>query len=224
MRAGGADSPAAVEALAELCGTYWYPLYAYVRRRGHVAEEAQDLVQAFFARLLEKNSVADARQEKGKFRAFLLVALKRFLADEWGRERAQKRGGYQRVLSIDRELAESRLQSAMADGLSPDVLFERQWAMALLDKTAQRLRDEYTTSGREALFDNIEGCMTKYETAAPYAEIATRLGSTVPAVKMAVQRLRRRYRELLREEIGKTVTAEGEIEGEIRHLFSLFGT
>jgi RNA polymerase sigma-70 factor (ECF subfamily) len=219
VRAGG-ESAAALE---ELCRTYWYPLYAFVRRQGHAPSDAQDLTQAFFARLLEKNYVADAQQEKGKFRTFLLIALKRFLADEWGRQHAQKRGGFQTVVSIDAEQAESRLSAEPAHDLPPDVVFERQWALTLIEQARLRLRDEYAESGRAVLFENLEGCLTKNETTAPYAEIATRLKLTVPAIKMAVQRLRARYRELLREEIGKTVATTEEIHEEIRHLFSLFG-
>lgn len=219
IRASGAESEAALE---ELCRTYWYPLYAFVRRQGHAPSDAQDLTQAFFARLLEKNYVADAQQEKGKFRTFLLVALKRFLADEWGRQHAQKRGGFQTIVSIDQEQAESRLSAEPSHDVSPDLLFERQWALTLLEQARLRLRGEYVASGRTALFEQLEGGLTKNETASPYADIATRLNLTVPAVKMAVQRLRTRYRELLREEIAKTVATPEEIQEEIRHLFSVF--
>ncbi|MCC6354122.1 MAG: sigma-70 family RNA polymerase sigma factor [Verrucomicrobiae bacterium] len=222
-RAGGDDSRASDVALAELCGAYWYPLYAYARRRGHAPEEAQDLTQAFFARLLEKNYVADARQEKGKFRAFLLVAMKRFMADEWGRQHAQKRGGFRAIVSIDQGSAESRLAAEMSHDQSPDLLFDRQWALTLLERVRSRLRDEYVASGRAALFEHLEGWLAREEEASPHAEIAARLGLTVPAVKMAVRRLRGRYRELLREEIGQTVAAPEDIDGEIRHLFSIFG-
>jgi RNA polymerase sigma factor (sigma-70 family) len=219
LRAGN-ESAAALE---ELCRTYWYPLYAYVRRQGYSPSDAQDLTQAFFARLLEKNYVADAQQEKGKFRTFLLIALKRFLADEWGRQHAQKRGGFHAIVSIDQEQAESRLSAEPAHDASPDLIFERQWALTLIEQARLRLREEYVASGRMALFEQLEGCLTKNETASPYADIAARLNLTVPAVKMAVQRLRARYRELLREEIGKTVATTEEIQEEIRYLFSLFG-
>lgn len=222
-RAGGDDPGASERALAELCGAYWYPLYAYARRRGHAPEEAQDLTQAFFARLLEKNYVADARQEKGKFRAFLLVAMKRFMADEWGRLHAQKRGGFRVIVSIDQGAAESRLAAEMSHDQSPDLLFDRQWALTLLDRVQSRLREEYVATGRAALFEHLEGWLGRDEAALPHAEIAARLGLTVPAVKMAVRRLRARYRELLREEIGQTVAAPEDIDGEIRHLFSIFG-
>lgn len=223
VRATGGDSKVARAALGELCQMYWYPLYAFVRRQGCAPSDAQDLTQAFFARLLEKNYVADARQEKGKFRTFLLIALKRFLADEWGRRHAQKRGGFQTIVSIDQELAESRLSAEPAHDLSPDLLFERGWALTSLEQTRLRLRDEYAASGRAALFESLEGCLTKDETASPYAEIASRLNLSEAAVKMAARRLRTRYRDLLREEIGKTVATPEEIQEEIRHLFSLFG-
>lgn len=222
-RAGGDDPGASEAALAELCGAYWYPLYAYARRRGHAPEEAEDLTQAFFARLLEKNYVVGAQEEKGRFRAFLLVAMKRFMADEWGRQHAQKRGGFRATVSIDQGAAESRLAAEMSHDQSPDLLFDRQWALTLLDRVRSRLRDEYVASGRAALFEHLEGWLARDEAASPHAEIATRLGITVPAVKMAVRRLRSRYRELLREEIGQTVAAPEDIDGEVRHLFSIFG-
>ena len=223
VRATDDDSEAAQAALSELCQTYWYPLYAYVRRRGRSPEDAQDLTQEFFARLISKKYLGDVDRSKGKFRTFLLIALKRFLADEWGRQHAQKRGGFQTIVSIDQELAESRLSAEPAHDLSPDLLFERQWAVTLLEQARLRLRQEYVASGRAVLFEHLGGCLTKNETSSPYTEIATQLGLTVAAVKMAVQRLRARYRELLRLEIGKTVSTPGEIQEEIRHLFSLFG-
>lgn len=218
----GADTPAQ-EALEKLCQTYWYPLYAYVRRQGRSPEDAQDLTQGFFAKLIANHYLGDVDRSKGKFRTFLLIALKRFLADEWGRQHAQKRGGFQTIVSIDQNLAESRLSAEPVHDLSPDLLFERQWALTVLEQARLLLRDEYVASGRAALFEQLDGCLTKHETTAPYAEIAERLNLTVPAVRMAVQRLRGRYRELLREEIGKTVATTEEIQEEIRHLFSVFG-
>ena len=218
----GNDTPAQ-EALEKLCQAYWFPLYAYVRRQGHSPEDAQDLTQGFFAKLIANHYLGDVDRSKGKFRSFLLIALKRFLADEWGRQHAQKRGGFQTIAPIDHNLAESRLSAEPAHDLSPDLLFERQWALTVLEQARLRLRDEYVASGRAVLFEQLEGCLTKNETASPYAEIATRSHLTVPAVKMAVQRLRARYRELLREEIGRTVATTEEIQEEIRHLFSVFG-
>jgi RNA polymerase sigma-70 factor (ECF subfamily) len=217
------DSAHAVKALETLCSTYWYPLYAYVRRAGRSPHDAEDLTQEFFARLLQKDYLQSVAREKGKFRTFLLVALQRFLANEWDRQHAQKRGGFAPVVSIDQELAESRFTAEPAHSLQPDVLFDRQWAMALLERTMSRLQEEYVVTGRAALFEFLRGCLGKDESALSYAEIAARLNLTEAAVKMAVQRLRARYREILRAEIADTVASPEEIEEEIRHLFSTFG-
>jgi RNA polymerase sigma factor (sigma-70 family) len=217
------NSPESSEALEALCRTYWFPLYAFVRRQGRNPHDAQDLTQEFFARLLEKGYLNSAAQEKGRFRTFLLVALKRFLANEWDRQHAQKRGGSALIVPIDPELAESRFMAGPVHELQPDLLFDRQWALTLLDRTMMRLREEYVTTGRAKLFELLRGCLAKDESALPYAEIAARLNLTEPAVKMAVQRLRARYREILRAEIADTVAGPEEVEEEIRHLFSTFG-
>ncbi|MCU0784580.1 MAG: sigma-70 family RNA polymerase sigma factor [Verrucomicrobia bacterium] len=217
------DSPAAYQALETLCRTYWFPLYAFVRRQRRSAYDAQDLTQEFFARLLEKEYLKSANQEKGRFRTFLLVALKRFLANEWDRQHAQKRGGFTPVVSIDQELAESRFAAEPAHQLQPDVLFDRQWATTLLDRTMSHLRDEYMATGRARLFELLRGCLARDESALSYAEIARQLNLTEAAVKMAVHRLRARYREILRGQIADTVSSPEEIEEEIRHLFSTFG-
>jgi len=216
-------SPQSAAALETLCRTYWYPLYAYLRRQGRAPHDAEDLTQSFFARLLQKDYLHAAEREKGKFRTFLLVAFKRFLANEWDREHAQKRGGFASVVPIDEELAESRFAADHSHAVPPDVLFDRQWAMALLDRTMARLQEEYVSSGRAKLFEYLQSCLARDESALPYAEIATRLNLTEPAVKMAVQRLRARYLEMLRAEIAHTVSSAEEIEEEIRHLFSAFG-
>jgi len=217
------DSPQSSAALETLCRAYWYPLYVYVRRQGRSPQDAQDLTQEFFARLLAKDYLLAADRAKGRFRTFLLVALKRFLANEWDRQHAQKRGGFQTVVAIDQELAESRLASAPAHPLQPEVWFDRQWAMTLLERTLSLLREEYVASGRTRLFELLQGCLARDESALPYAEIAVRLNLTTAAVKMAVQRLRARYREILRAEIASTVASPEEIEEEIRHLFATFG-
>jgi RNA polymerase sigma factor (sigma-70 family) len=209
-------------ALEALCRMYWPPLYAFVRRQGRSPHDAQDLTQEFFARLLEKEYLKSVAQEKGRFRTFLLVALKRFLANEWDRQHAQKRGGAALIVPMDPELAESRFGAEPAH-LQPDQLFDRQWAVTLLERTMARLRDEYVSTGRAKLFELLRGCLAKDESALPYAEIAGRLNLTEPAVKMAVQRLRARYREILRAEIADTVAAPDEVEEEIRHLFATFG-
>ena len=217
------DSPKSSEALEALCRTYWFPLYAFVRRQGRSPHDAQDLTQEFFARLLAKEYLKSAAQEKGRFRTFLLVALKRFLANEWDRQHAQKRGGLSLIVPIDPELAESRFVAGPAHELQPDLLFDRQWALTLLERTMTRLHEEYVATGRAKLFELLRGCLAKDESALPYAEIAARLNLTEAAVKMAVQRLRARYREILRAEIADTVASPEEIEEEIRHLFSTFG-
>ena len=217
------DSPQSFAALESLCRTYWYPLYAFVRRQGRGPHDAQDLTQGFFARLLEKNYLKSAACEKGKFRTFLLVSLKRYLAGEWDRQHAQKRGGFAPILSIDQELAESRFAAELSHRLQPDVLYDRQWAMTLIERVMTRLQEEYLASGRAKLFECLRRCLIKDESAQPYAEIAGQLNLTEAAVKMAVHRLRARYREILHAEIADTVAGPEEVEEEIRHLFSTFG-
>jgi RNA polymerase sigma-70 factor (ECF subfamily) len=211
-------------ALETLCRTYWYPLYAFLRRLGRSPHDAQDLTQSFFARLLQKDYLQAAASEKGKFRTFLLVALKRFLANEWDREHAQKRGGFAPVVSIDQEIAESRFAAEPAHNDQPDLLFDRQWAVTLLERTMTQLQEEYVASGRAKLFEYLQSCLAREDSALPYSEIAARLKLTEPAVKMAVHRLRARYREILRAEIAHTVSSPDEVEEEIRLLFASFGS
>jgi RNA polymerase sigma-70 factor (ECF subfamily) len=216
LAAGRGESPQAARALDELCRIYWYPLYAYVRRCGHEAREAEDLTQEFFARLLAKNYLADVQREKGKFRSFLLASLKHFLANEWDRARAQKRGGQHTHLSLD--TAETRYRAEPTDELSADKLLDRQWAIALLDQVLNRLGAE--TDAKQ--FDALKPFLTADKDAIPYGEVAGKLGTTEGAVKVAVHRLRKRYRQLLREEIAHTVAGPAEVEEEIRHLFAAF--
>jgi len=217
------DSPRSAAALETLCRAYWYPLYAYARRAGHRPADAEDLTQGFFARLLEKDYLKSAAREKGRFRTFLLVALQRFLANEWDRQHAQKRGGFVPMLAIDQALAESRFAAHPSHTLQPDVLFDRQWAMTLLERTLAQLQEEYVATGRATLFEYLQSCLAKEESGLPYAEIAARLNLTEAAVKMAVHRLRGRYREILQAEIAETVSSPEQVEEEIRHLFSTFG-
>jgi RNA polymerase sigma-70 factor (ECF subfamily) len=224
VRAGRVSSPGADAALTELCRTYWYPLYAFARRQGRSPTDAEDLTQSFFARLLEKNYLADAQREKGRFRTFLLTAFKRFLANEWDRQHALKRGGFDSIVSMDQDWAESRLQAEPSHHTTPETLFERQWAVTLLDQVLKQLETEYTVSGRAEVFRSLRPSLVRGESPKPYSAIATELGLTEPAVKMAVQRLRNRYRELLCAEIAKTVCSPDEVEDEIRQLFSVFGT
>jgi RNA polymerase sigma-70 factor (ECF subfamily) len=218
--ARASETPRAAAALAELCAIYWYPLYAYVRRRNFDVHEAEDLTQEFFARLLEKNYLADVDRRKGKFRAFLLAALKHFLANQWRRTHAQKRGGTRIILSLDANTAESRYRLEPSHDLTPERLFERQWALTVLDRVLAGLQADWTAHGKEALFDRLKPFLTAQQHSAGYAQVAAELGMTEGAVKTAVHRLRRRYRELLRAEIAQTVAGPEEIDDEIRYLLS----
>jgi RNA polymerase sigma factor (sigma-70 family) len=218
--ARGDVTPRSREAMEELCRLYWYPLYAYVRRRGHEAHEAEDLTQEFFLRLLAKNYLADLDPQKGKFRAFLLTSLKHFLANEWDRTHAQKRGGREVVISLDALKAESRYQLEPAHDLTPEKLFERQWALAVLDQVLVRLQAEFAAEGKQTVFDQLKPFLAAGRQAGGHAEAAARLGMTEGAVKTAVHRLRRRYRQLLREEIAQTVADPEEIDEEIRYLLA----
>ena len=218
LAAGRGDSTRATAALEKLCRNYWYPLYAFVRRLGHSAPDAEDLVQSFFAVCLEKNYLGAAEQAKGRFRSFLLMALKRFLANEWDKARAQKRGGTHTTVSLDVLTAEQRYALEPADSLSADKLFDRRWALTLLDQVVTRLQDEQAAMGKADQFEQLKECITTAGRGVPYVEIAARLGTSESAIKVAVHRLRQRYRELLQEEIANTVAAPAEIEDERRHL------
>ncbi len=214
--------PGARDALAALCAVYWYPLYAYVRRRGKNADDALDLTQAFFARLLEKDVLADVDRGKGKFRSFLLAACKHFLANEYDRERAQKRGGGRPLLSLDAADAEGRYINEPVDGVTPEKLFERRWALALLQQVMTRLRADFEARGKDRQFDHLRGFLVG-EKGTGYRKAAASLGLSEGAVKVAVHRLREKYRELLREEIGRTVGSPEEIDDEVRDLFAALG-
>ena len=218
LAAGRTDTTRAHAALAELCQTYWYPLYAFIRRRGHPAHDAQDLTQGFFARLLERKSLADLTRERGKFRSFLLSSLQHFLVDEWRKAQAEKRGGG-RVVSLDAAEAEDRFAHEPADRGTPEKLFEQNWALALLDAVYGRLQREYEQNGKGALFGALKFCLTGARSDVPYAELARSLGLSEGAVKTLVHRLRQRYRELLREEVAQSVASRDEVEEELRCLF-----
>lgn len=220
LHAGRPDSPDAARALAALCTSYWYPLYAFVRRQGKSAHDAQDLTQEFFARLLEKNYLAQVSREKGRFRSFLLAALKNFLANEWDKVRAQKRGGDRTFVPLDATAAESRYAIEPVDALSADKIFERRWALTLLDRAIEQLRAEHVKAGRGPIFDELKGCLTGDGSTVSYAEIATRLGTSEGAIKVAVHRLRQRYREVLRAEVANTVAQPGDVDDELRQLFA----
>jgi RNA polymerase sigma-70 factor (ECF subfamily) len=221
LAARRSDTTRAQAALARLCQAYWYPLYAYVRRRGYGAHDAQDLTQEFFARLLEQNWLAQADRERGRFRTFLLAALNHFLANEWDKARAKKRGGAVQIVPLQLDTAETRYGQEPADPLTPEQCFERRWALALLDEVLSRLREEHATAGTEGLFDALKPCLVGDRQAQPYAALAAKLGMTEGAVKVAVHRLRQRYRQLLREEIANTVGSRGEVDEEMHHLFSV---
>jgi len=223
LAAGGEDdSSKARDALATLCEAYWYPLYAFVRRRGHKAEEAQDLTQAFFARMLEKHFLRDVHPELGRFRSFLLACLKHFLSNEREKARALKRGGGLKPISIDSHAAEQRYRLEPADDETPEKLFERQWAVTLLSQTLSQLEAEAERDGRGELFAQLKVYLTG-EQGPSYAEVAARFDMTEDAVKAAVYRLRKRYRKCLREQIAQTVADEEQVEQEIQDLFAALG-
>ncbi|QIF06231.1 sigma-70 family RNA polymerase sigma factor [Roseimicrobium sp. ORNL1] len=224
LAAGQRSTPESDLALEELCRTYWYPLYAYVRRRGHTKEDAEDLTQAFFARLLEKNSLEGLSSERGKFRAFLLAALKHFLANEWDRASRQKRGGGSVHLSLDWESGDERYQCEVVDTLSPDLQYDRAWAVTLLERVVARLRDEHAAEQKAELFDALKPFLTMEKGAIPYATVATTLGMSEGAARVAVHRLRQRYREVLRAEIAQTLADPSAVTEELQALFASFAS
>jgi DNA-directed RNA polymerase specialized sigma24 family protein len=220
LTAGQAASPRADEALAFLCRTYWYPLYAFVRRQGYETHDAQDLTQEFFARLLAKHYLEKADRRRGKFRSFLLAALKHFLANEWDRVRAAKRGGGQTHISLDDPHAEERYRLEAANSLTADKLYERRWALALLERALTRLRQDFSAAGKAKLFDHLKVFLTAESAPVSHAEMASALGQTEGAIKVTVHRMRQRYRELVREEIAHTVASPSEIDEELNDLLA----
>jgi RNA polymerase sigma-70 factor (ECF subfamily) len=217
QRAHASDTAGARTALAELCQTYWQPLYAYVRRSGCSPHDAEDLTQGFFERLLRLDSLAGVRREEGKFRAFLLASLKHFLADQRDFASAQKRDA-RLTLSLDADTAEQRYLAVPAGTLTPDQVYERQWAMTLLETVMQRLAREYEESARGGLFAALRFAIAGEKSALPYADLAARLGMSEEAVRVAIHRLRQRYRAALREELAHTVTSDAEVHEELREL------
>ncbi|MBN1206597.1 MAG: sigma-70 family RNA polymerase sigma factor [Myxococcaceae bacterium] len=216
-------TPEAREALSALCEIYWYPLYAFIRRKGHAAEDASDRVQGFFARLLEKNQIAVADRQRGRFRSWLLASLQHYLANEWDRESALKRGGGQLLVPLDATAAEDQYRIEPSHELTPERLFERRWALALLERVLNLLRDECTRAGKGPLFGQLKDNLAGEGSEASYQQLAAALGSTPGAVKVAAHRLRRRYRELLREEIAQTVSGPEDIDDELRRLLEALG-
>jgi RNA polymerase sigma factor (sigma-70 family) len=220
LAAGHSETTQARAALEQLCQTYWPPLYAYVRRAGYSREEAQDLTQEFFARLLAQNTVARADPARGRFRSFLLASFKHFLSSEWEKGRAWKRGGRAQTIPLEFDTAESRCAQPAASGDTPDRAYDRQWALALLDVVLGRLQREYSDAGRDDLFLGLKDTLAGGRAEIPYRDLGAQLGMSEGAVKVAAHRLRRRYRELLREEIANTVAGPEEVEEELRQLFA----
>ena len=216
--AAAGSSPAQSEALELLCHAYWYPLYAYARRCGQSPHDAQDLTQEFFRLLLEKCWLADADREKGRLRTFLITALKHFMAKEWRRATAQRRGGDQAPVPLDTAIAESRFAADPASGLGAEAAFDRQWALTLLDLTLRRLEQEFAAVDKTGEFDALKSCLTAARGTLDYAALAGRLGASEGAARVAVHRLRKRFREIYREEIAHTLPDDGDLESELRHL------
>ena len=222
LTAGQRHTPQSDHALEELCRTYWFPLYAYVRRRGHTKADAEDLVQAFFARFLAKNYLEGLSAERGRFRAFLLASLKNFLTNEWKKSQRLKRGGGETVLSLDWETADTKFQVASTAEPSPDKAFDREWAVALLAHVIERLRAECAADGKAKQFEHLKVFLTAGKGAVAHADIAKSLGMDEGAVRVATHRLRKRYRELLRDEIAHTLADPAQVDEEMRALFGAF--
>ncbi len=211
------------ESLVTLCETYWFPLYAYMRRRGCTRDEAEEHTQAFFARLLEKQGIRRADPARGRFRSFLLTAFKNFMSDERDRAEALKRGGGRKALPIDFAGAEDHYRFEPADGLTPEKLFDKAWALTVLQNAMARLADEWAARDRRKTFNQLKDYLTAHSNAVPYADLAVRLTMTEGAVRVAIHRLRKQYRQTLRDDIAQTVAAEDEIDDEIRDLFKALG-
>ena len=212
------ETPGADVALDELCRAYWYPLYAYARLSGQAAHDAQDLTQEFFARLLAHHWLADADREKGKLRTFLIVAFRNFMAKEWRRASAEKRGSAQTPLQLDTAIAESRYAADATPAHAADAAYDRQWALTLLNAAIGRLSAEFADAGRPGDFDALKECLMADRGSLDYAVIAARLGGSEGAARVAVHRLRKRFRDVFREEVAQTVSDGADLDAEMRHL------
>jgi RNA polymerase sigma-70 factor (ECF subfamily) len=221
LRAGEQNSEVVEQALQDLCRRYWYPLYCYVRRRGYSAEDAQDLTQEFFARLLSKGGLASVDRSKGKFRSFLLGSMAHLLANEWNRSQTQKRGGGCPHFSMDAAAAEERYQYEPSNQLTPETIFERRWAETLIDTVTRRLQTEFAESGMADRFEGLKGFLIAGDEPTSYAAAAARVGISEGAVRTAIYRMRQRYGELFRAELAETVTNYQELEEEIRHFLAV---
>jgi DNA-directed RNA polymerase specialized sigma24 family protein len=224
LAAGKRGSPGREEALASLCSLYWYPVFAFVRRQGYSTDEAQDLTQGFFTRLIEKDDLGAADRSRGRFRSFLLTACQHFLSNERDHMRALKRGGGSVPVSIDIVAAEGRYERALAHSETPERLYDRQWCLTLLAGVLDGLREGYVVAGSERVFDRLRGFLTVDESVGTHAEAAGDLGMTAAAVKVAVHRLRRRYREALRQRVADTVESAEDVDDEIRYLLNTLST
>jgi len=222
VAAGDTQTPQSAEALESLCRAYWFPLYAYVRRQGSSPEEAEDLTQEFFARLLKNQYLKHAQRESGKFRTFLLTSLQHFLVSEWRKTERLKRGGGQVVLPWDTALAEQNYVAEPPGDLTSERIYEKRWAIALMERVLDRLRQEYDAADKGRLFEELKDCIWGHGNPRPYAEVAAALGLTEGAVKISVHRLRQRCRLLLRAEVAHTVARPEDIDDELRHLIEVF--
>ena len=223
LAAGGDDTTLSGQALEQLCRRYWYPLYAYVRRRGYSHEDASDLTQSYFARLLEKRSFSTVEPGIARFRSYLLGGLKNFLINEWENANRQKRGGGQMIVSLDDENADQRYALDQSDSDSPDKLFERQWAHAVIEAVLARLRKEFAGSEKAGLFDALKPALTADQFDQPYAELAASLGMAEGTLRVTISRMRKRFGKLLRQEVAQTVSAPEEVEAEVRSLILALG-
>ena len=221
LRARTTDSPEGRDALEQLCSTYRYPLYAYLRRDGRSPHDADDLTQGFFEHLLERSTLLRAHPDKGRFRSFLLGSLKKFVSDEGDKARAQKRGGNRVFVSLDAQTDEDRFRLEPADTLDPEKLYERRWALALLERVFERLQNAYAADGKQATFSRLQVYLREGKDGGRYAEAAAALGIQEGAVKVQIFRMRELFREFFRDEIAQTVEHIGEVEAEIRHLFAV---
>jgi RNA polymerase sigma-70 factor (ECF subfamily) len=218
LAAREAPSTESRQALEALCQAYWYPLYAFVRRQGHGPEESRDLTQGYFAQLLEKGYLEDFDPALGRFRVFLKASVKNFLSKERDKAHAWKRGGHARIVSLDADDVEGRYRYEPVDRLTPEEIFERRWALTLLERVLEKLHHEFEEADRGREFEMLKGYLTGEEAKVPYREVAAELGSSETAVRTSVHRLRQRFGKLLREEIAETVASPNEVEDEMRHL------
>lgn len=218
LAAGGDDSRAAHAALAALCEAYWYPIYAYVRRRGANADDARDLTQGFLTSLLERHDLRHVSQDRGRFRTFLLTSLHHFLANDYARRRTQKRGGHAITLSFEFAEAEGHYRGEPVEVTTPETLYERRWALTVIDRVMKDLRAEWRAAGEEAKFEALKACLLGQAPPGGYAAVAADLGSSEGAVKVAIHRLKKDFHVRLRETIAETVSTVDEVDDEIRHL------